>query len=284
MNSPELVLTESATLRSQHFGRVEVLDKVKAMTMLADDVHATTEIVADFFEVDAETVKKVVQRNRPELESNGYRVVRGSDIREFEGDNLSLTKVRALALFERRTILNLAMLLTGSDVARQVRTLLLDLDAASRGSVVALASTPTIDQVEETTAIIRMLGTGVEVGLLDRSWAAGKAQLRVARVMGEAPELPETLTPLYVPDFLKAKGLTAKDINSVQSWFGRRAVEIGEANGVDVPALRPTEQPNGSIRETRAWRREHLPLFEEVWNTYYAEKYERPMFLELGAA
>jgi hypothetical protein len=139
-------------------------------------------------------------------------------------------------------------------------------------------------QAEETAAILRMLGTGVEVGLLDRSWAAGKAQLRVARVMGEEPELPAELTPLYIPDYLKSKGLTAKDITSVQSWFGRRAVEMGEANDLDVPELRPTEQPNGAIRETRAWRREHLPLFEMVWDTYYAEKYARPMFLELGAA
>jgi hypothetical protein len=147
-----------------------------------------------------------------------------------------------------------------------------------------LTSSPVAVQAEETAAIIRMLGTGVEVGLLDRSWAAGKAQLRVARVMGEAPELPAELTPLYIPDYLKSKGLTAKDINSVQSWFGRRAVEMGEANGLDVPELRPTEQTNGSIRETRAWRREHLPLFEQVWDTYYAEKYAAPMFLELGAA
>ncbi|WP_433731134.1 phage antirepressor N-terminal domain-containing protein [Actinoplanes sp. CA-051413] len=147
-----------------------------------------------------------------------------------------------------------------------------------------LTSSPVAVQAEETAAIIRMLGTGVEVGLLDRSWAAGKAQLRVARVMGEAPELPAELTPLYIPDYLKSKGLTAREINSVQSWFGRRAVEMGEANGLDVPALRPTEQTNGSIRETRAWRREHLPLFEMVWDTYYAEKYATPMVLELGAA
>lgn len=136
----------------------------------------------------------------------------------------------------------------------------------------------------ETTEILRMLGAGVELGLLDKNWAIGKARLRAARVMGEEPELPVELIPLYVPDFLKAKGLKAKDINSVQSWFGRRCVEMGEANGLDVPEQRLTEQTNGTMRPTRAWQQRHLPLFEMVWDTYYAEKYAVPMVLELGGA
>lgn len=136
----------------------------------------------------------------------------------------------------------------------------------------------------ETAEIIKMLGVGVEVGLLDKSWAIGKARVRAARAMGEEPELPAELMPLYVPDFLKDKGLKAKEINSVQSWFGRRCVEMGEANGLDVPEQRLTEQANGTMRPTRAWRREHLPLFEQVWDTYYAEQYAKPMFMIGGTA
>jgi Co/Zn/Cd efflux system component len=44
--------------------RTEVLDKVGSLSLLADDIHATTDLVASYFEVDAETIKKLVQRNR----------------------------------------------------------------------------------------------------------------------------------------------------------------------------------------------------------------------------
>lgn len=285
MSLGEQALTESRTLREQHMSRTDVLDRVKSLTLLADDVHATTDVVAAYFEVDVETIKKLVQRHRDEMIVNGYRVLKGDELRELKRDNVSLLDAKSLAIFTKRTMLNIGQLLTGSKVAQAVRTRLLDDHETARQPVSDLipAGAP-IAQAEEATAIIRMLAVGVDAGLLDRGWAAGKAQLRVARVMGEEPELPAELAPLYVPDFLKGKDLTKKEVKSVESWFGRRAVEMGEANGFDVPELRPTEQTNGSIRETRAWRREHLPLFEMVWETYYAEKYARPMFLELGAA
>ena len=285
MQSKELALTESRTLREQFVSRTEVLDRVKALTLLADGFHATTEMVASFYEVDIETIKKLVQRHRDEMILNGYRVLKGDELRELKRDNVSLLDAKSLALFTKRTMLNIGQMLTGSDVAQQVRTRLLDDHETAHAPVADLipAGAP-IAQAEEAAAIIRMLAVGVDAGLLDRGWAAGKVQLRVARVLGEEPELPESLSPLYVPDFIKSKGLTKKEIRSVESWFGRRAVEMGEANGFDVPKLRPTEQTNGSIRDTRAWRREHLPLFEMVWDAYYAAKYERPMVLALDGA
>jgi hypothetical protein len=276
----DVALTESRSLRAQHMTRTDVLDKVKALSLLPDNIHATTEIVAGYFEVDAETIKKVVQRNRDELTENGYRVVKGAEMPQFVGDSLSLTKVRALALFTRRTILNVAQLLTDSEVARRVRTYLLDVEQVATPEIRSDA----IRLAEEAAAKLKVLGAADATGLLDRNWLTIKARVIAAQGIGEAPEIPANEQPLYVPDFLKGKGLTKKEINSVQSWFGRRAVEMGEANGIDVPELRPTEQTNGSIRDTRAWRREHLPLFEQVWDTYYAEKYTRPLALELGGA
>ena len=77
------------------------------------------------------------------------------------------------------------------------------------------------------------------------------------------------------------------DADRVQVYEGKRDKRVkayAEDQGIAVPDLRPRELPNGEVRETRAWRREHLPLFEQVWDTYYAEKYATPMFLELGAA
>lgn len=289
MTSAEVVLTESRTMREQYASRVEVLDRVKSLTMLADDVHATTEIVASYFEADVDTVKKLVQRNRAELEQHGYRVVRGSEISQFERDTMSLSKVRALALFTRQTILNVAMLLTGSDVAQQVRAYLLKVEEqatpeARAAAVESVGAQSEIERAAVARAQIEMLGVAVSTGLLDRLWASSKTAVIAGRVIGEEPELPEGMKPYYVPDYLKDKGLTGKEVKSEQSWFGKRVKAYAEDQGIEVPEMRHRDLPNGEVRETRAWRREHLPLFEAVWDQYYAEKYARPMFLELGAA
>ncbi len=132
MTHEEQVLLESRTLRDRYTERVDVLDKVKALALLPDGLHVTTETVAAYFVVHREAVKKVVQRHREELSENGLTVLRGSDLRVFEGDNLSLSKQgypqgrTNLTLYTRRTVLNIAMLLRDSAVARRVRTYLLD--------------------------------------------------------------------------------------------------------------------------------------------------------------
>lgn len=138
MTSTDLALIESRALRDQCIARTEVLDKVKALGLLPDGTHATTEIVAAYYEVDAETIKKLVQRNRGELAENGHRVLRGSDLRAFksevaEGRGVPLpSNVNSLALFTRKAILNVGQLLTGSEVARRVRSYLLDAEEGSR--------------------------------------------------------------------------------------------------------------------------------------------------------
>lgn len=130
--SNELVLTESRTMRDQTIDRTDVLDKVKALALLPDGMHATTEIVAEYFEVPLPTIKSVVEDNRDELAANGRRVLKGAELREFAGlfggpANLGLHhNTRSLAVFDRRAILNVGQLLRDSEVARAVRSHLLN--------------------------------------------------------------------------------------------------------------------------------------------------------------
>ena len=122
------VLVESRTMRSQYTDRFEVLDKVGSLSLLPDDTHATTEMVASFYGVGTEAIKAIAHRNREELENSGYRVVKGVDLKQFKTElqDAPLFKgVRSLALFNRKAILNVGMLLTESDVARKVRAYLL---------------------------------------------------------------------------------------------------------------------------------------------------------------
>lgn len=144
----EVALLESHALRAERMGRVDALDKIKSLVMLPDGIHVRTEDVARYFEVSTEVVKKVTQRHRAELEGNGLRRLRGSDLHVFHRDMLSLWKgnegpsypqaATQLTLYTRRTVLNVAMLLRDSDIARCVRTYLLDAEEELRVAYASL--------------------------------------------------------------------------------------------------------------------------------------------------
>ncbi|MFI6496821.1 phage antirepressor KilAC domain-containing protein [Nonomuraea typhae] len=128
----ELALTESSVLRQEYVERTDALDKVKALRKLADDFHVSTEMVAAYFEVGVEAIKSLVKDNRAELEVNDYRVINGDELRSFKDLCGIQGRGKSLALFTPRTVLNVGMLLRDSDVARSVRTYLLNAERQQR--------------------------------------------------------------------------------------------------------------------------------------------------------
>lgn len=118
--------------------------------------------------------------------------------------------------------------------------------------------------------------------IVSPDWLETKARLVAARALGEEPEIDPLDVPLYVPDFLKGKGLRKAEIESVQSWFGRRAAAIYKAQTDEEVGTRQTDLPNGSVRETKAWTVRHLSAFEDTWDRYYAAAY--PQQLGFGGA
>lgn len=165
----ESVLLESKTLRSSVLDRTDALDKVKALSLLPDGMHVTTAMVATYFQVTVEAVRQLTKRHREELEINGMTVLRGSDLRQFESDNMSLSLAsypqarRSLTIYSRRSVLNVAMLLRDSDVARQVRTYLLDMERLARTqpveNSVRTEALPLDDHIDRR--ITHILGTTV---------------------------------------------------------------------------------------------------------------------------
>lgn len=128
----ELVLIESRTARQQYGNRIDVLEKVRAIPFLPDDLHVTSEGVAAFFGVSIETIRQLVHRNLDELQEHGYQVISGSRLSDMKSLSGLGGRARSLALFDRRTLLSVAMLLRDSKVARQVRRYLLDSEQAVR--------------------------------------------------------------------------------------------------------------------------------------------------------
>jgi hypothetical protein len=121
----DLTLAAARAERDSLATRTDVLDKVGVLRTLPDDMHVTTEMVAEFYEVGIETVKNTVKRNRDEFEDDGYRAVtRGAFEERFIVNLPSTTSI--IAVFPRRAVLRVGMLLRDSLVARKVRDYLLD--------------------------------------------------------------------------------------------------------------------------------------------------------------
>ncbi|MEU6454630.1 restriction endonuclease [Streptomyces sp. NPDC047065] len=128
----ETALLESPALRSSVLERTDALDRVKALSLLPDGMHVTTAMVAAYFSVTVEAVRALVHDHRAEMEASGYRVLTGQELSDFKQLSGIRSHTRSLALFPRRSVLNIAMLLRDSEVARQVRVYLLDMEYLAR--------------------------------------------------------------------------------------------------------------------------------------------------------
>jgi hypothetical protein len=134
MNNEE-VLLESPSARNFQLAQIEdraeeLLNKAKALHFaLWQETRteiATTEQIAEFYEVSIETVSKAAKRHRVEFESDGLRVLRGKELGVVM-DKLSITnKTRNLTIWNPRATLRLGYLLRDSTVAKAVRTTSLD--------------------------------------------------------------------------------------------------------------------------------------------------------------
>ncbi|MBO4965795.1 MAG: DNA-binding protein [Muribaculaceae bacterium] len=95
----------------------------------------TKKMVADFYEVDISTIDRYLSQYADELKYNGYVLSRGKQLKEFKlqfGHLINeATKTTQLGLFNFRAVLNVGMLLTESEKAKQVRARILDIVIAT---------------------------------------------------------------------------------------------------------------------------------------------------------
>ncbi|MEV2286397.1 hypothetical protein ABNC10_16470 [Paenibacillus larvae] len=132
INSSALI--ESKSLRESVIDRTEVLDKVKKLSMLPDDVNASMELVAEFYEVPKQTVNSLIHDNREELESDGLKVLTGGELNSFKELGVIGKNTSAFTIIPRRAVLRIGMLLRDSQVARSVRDHLLNVEAEHKAS------------------------------------------------------------------------------------------------------------------------------------------------------
>lgn len=88
----------------------------------------TKDYLSKFFDVDVRTIERVIESYKDELIANGYRVLTGNDLASFKLTDINVGQSsRNLAIFSFRSFLNLAMLLQNSQVAKELRSRILDI-------------------------------------------------------------------------------------------------------------------------------------------------------------
>lgn len=111
----------------------------------------TAQQVASFYEVDYRTIQRMLENNSAELEENGYEIFRGSRLRDLRAvfieqatqkdvydidvvdivqvteNDIFSAKAPTVGIFTFKSVLNVGMLLTTSEKARQVRSAILDI-------------------------------------------------------------------------------------------------------------------------------------------------------------
>jgi|GEM_PF-3761672 len=245
----DLTVPAARAQRDTLAARTDVLDKVKVLSLLPDGMNLTTEQVATYFEVGVEAIWSLVNDNRAEVEANGYRVISGAELTSFKEVSGWKSRARSVALFTRRTILDVAMLLRDSPVARQVRTHLLDVEeraVAPRVKSEFDVLRGMIDQLEES----RREASEAKALAVKSEALSVKTEARLDAIEGRH-------------DWYAALGFARlhKLNTSVQylSKVGRKATTIAKRNGISP--VKVPHQLYGEANSYPAW----------VWELAFAE-------------
>ncbi|EGT4176548.1 TPA: hypothetical protein KQE61_003541 [Clostridioides difficile] len=158
MNGEKLI--ENKELRDRNIDRVDVLEHVKEILTLANTDFSTVELVSEYYEVKESTIQECIRLNKEELKNDGLKKYKKNEIISiFERNPINLENVKnertksivtfknnesvsinntGLILIPKRAILRIGMLLRDSEVAKEVRTRLLDIvhDAEEQTEIV----------------------------------------------------------------------------------------------------------------------------------------------------
>jgi len=160
-------ILDNKAIRENLISKTEVLDKVKGLILLSNIDYCTPKMVAEYFEVDYDAIDSCIRRNQEELIDNGLIRKTGKEIKDmiinvtvnmtntliesnksgFKYDNETFRN-NTNTLLNRRVILNIAMLLRDSIVARKIRKVLLDLSETEQGKQSMMNSIEQIEQMK----------------------------------------------------------------------------------------------------------------------------------------
>lgn len=130
------------SIREKCIENIEILSKVKKLFLIPEMEVMTTKMVADYYEVDIETIQKCYQRNKEEIDSDGVvyktfkdflsghlvpiKTMKGKSIFSINENVFFEIPSRGILCFSQRAVLRIGMLLRDSKIAKEIRTQLLN--------------------------------------------------------------------------------------------------------------------------------------------------------------
>jgi hypothetical protein len=136
MDNNRISKIERQNVLNNRFAIEAIQKALNIEAMLFDGQYCfTKQMVADFYEVDERTINRYLESHEQELKHNGYFLCRGKLLKSLKLQFAPVinvpTKTTVVGLFNFRAFLNIGMLLSESEKAKQVRSLILDIVIAS---------------------------------------------------------------------------------------------------------------------------------------------------------
>lgn len=129
-------LTISTIDRQNVLNNTVVLDNLRSYLgvpgmLFQEEYKYTKQEISDFYQIDIATIERYLENNEKEIKHNGYTVLKGKNLKEFKnqfGHIINLpSKTAHLGVFNFRSFLNLGMLLIESEIAKALRSKILDI-------------------------------------------------------------------------------------------------------------------------------------------------------------
>lgn len=138
-DTKEKILVESKTMREELISNIDVLDKIKSIVYLTNDMVLSVEQIATYYEVSPKAINTIIDRHRDELEEDGITVLKGEELKKFKEEVSVLhseerminPKTSNLTILTKRAMLRIGMLLTTSFVAKKIRSYLLNIEESA---------------------------------------------------------------------------------------------------------------------------------------------------------
>lgn len=190
----ESVLVESKSARDNqleqmaHSRAQEILNKVKSLyfALWQGTGAATTDQMREFYEVKTDAVEAALRRCRSEFESDGLKTVKGKQLKDFKhvsAPEAETSKAPSLTIWTPRAALRLGMTLVESEIAKAIRTSLLDAAGA-----IPLASDREVERMKLELQLFQ-----AKQRYLDASFAIqlSTSPATLAWLRGETPPPPK---------------------------------------------------------------------------------------------
>ena len=172
-------MVDNHDLRNELIARTEVLDKVKKLLLIPEMNCMTIRQVADYYEVDIDTLKKCCKRNKDEIILDGVvtktprvfkDLLKGQDVPLVQNQTNLVIQIddntrleipnRGIKWFSKRAVLRIGMLLRDSEIAQEVRTQLLNIVEHTAEEKPELLTQDIDDEEKLQAAIGKAFATG----------------------------------------------------------------------------------------------------------------------------